>query len=138
MGAYIVKFKEAILDENGEISEIIVTADLESGSGNPVDGRKVKGTVHWVSAEDCETFAARVYQPLFNIENTRAVPEGKTIDDFFNPESIRVYDNCKVEKALADALPGERFQFVRTGDFCKDTKDNAFNQIVELKDSKPF
>ena len=138
MGAYIVKFKEAILDENGEISEIIVTADLESGSGNPVDGRKVKGTVHWVSAEDCETFAARVYQPLFNIENTRAVPEGKTIDDFFNPESIRVYDNCKVEKALADALPGERFQFVRTGYFCKDTKDNAFNQIVELKDSKPF
>lgn len=139
MGAYIVKFKEAILDENGEIKEIIVTADLESGSGSPADGRKIKGTIHWVSAEDSEKVTTRVYQPLFNIENTRAVPEGKTIDDFYNPDSVKVYPECRVEKALADAAPGERFQFVRTGYFCKDTKDeNAFNQIVELKDSKPF
>lgn len=139
MGSYIVKFKEAHLDENGDIKEIIVTADLESGCGNPTDGRKVKGTIHWVSAQECETVNVRQYRYLFNIENTRAIPEGKTIEDYLNPDSVKLYSGCRVEKALASAAPGERFQFVRTGYFCKDTKDaDTFNQIVELKDSKPF
>ncbi len=139
MGSYIVKFKEAKVDENGKVTEIIVTADLESGCGNPVDGRKVKGTIHWVSAAECADVTVNIYDYLFNIENTRAIPEGKTLDDYFNPDSVKTLEHCKVEKALLDAEPGEKFQFVRTGYFCKDTKNpNTFNRIVELKDSKPF
>ncbi len=139
MGAYIVKFKEAKVDENGKVTEIIVNADLESGCGNPVDGRKVKGTIHWVSASECADVTVNIYDYLFNIENTRAIPEGKTLDDYFNPDSVKVLTHCKVEKALLDAAPGEKFQFVRTGYFCKDTKNpDTFNRIVELKDSKPF
>ena len=139
MGAYIVKFKEAKVDENGKVTEIVVTADLESGCGNPVDGRKVKGTIHWVSATECADVTVNIYDYLFNIENTRAIPEGKTLDDYFNPDSVKTLEHCKVEKALLDAKPGEKFQFVRTGYFCKDTKNpDTFNRIVELKDSKPF
>ncbi len=139
MGAYIVRMKDTKLGKNGEITEIVVEADLQTGCGNPADGRKVKGTVHWVSADECETVSVRLYQPLFNIENTRAIPEGKTVEDYLNPDSVKVYTGCKAEKSLAAATPGERFQFVRTGYFIKDTKDaDTFDQIVELKDSKPF
>lgn len=139
MGAYIIKYKDVVRNEDGSIREIICTADLESGCGNPVDGRKIKGTIHWVSASDCIEADVYVYDKLFNIENTNAIAENETYDDYLNKDSVKIYKNCKLEKALADAKPSEKFQFVRKGYFCKDTKrENTFNQIVELKDSKPF
>lgn len=139
MGAYIIKYKNAIMNDDGSIKEIICTADIESGNGKPIDGRKVKGTVHWLSTSDCIDADIYVYDKLFNIENTGAIAEGATYDDYLNKNSVKVLKNCKLEKSLADAKPGERFQFVRTGYFCKDTKrEGSFNQIVELKDSKRF
>lgn len=139
MGAYIVKYAGVDTDEDGNVVAIHCTADLESSNGMPVDGRKVKGTIHWVSASNCIEAEIRVYDKLFTIENTGAIPEDKTYDDYLNPESLKVYKSCKLEKALEDAKEGESFQFVRTGYFCKDTKNSAvFNQTVSLKDSKPI
>ncbi len=138
MGAYIVKYQGCKQDENGNVIEITVTADLESGCGNPIDGRKIKGTVHWLSATESVETDVYLYHPLFTIENTNAIPEDKTFEDYLNPQSVCLLKNCRVEKALAEAAPGERFQFVRTGYFTKDTKRNAFLRIVELKDNKPF
>lgn len=138
MGAYIVKYKDCKTDENGKVTEITVTADLESGCGNPADGRKIKGTIHWVSASESVETDVYLYNRLFTIENTGAIPEDKTYDDYINPESVVHLTGCRVEKALAEAAPGEKFQFVRTGYFAKDTKRDAFLRIVELKDSKKF
>ncbi|MBQ3081681.1 MAG: glutamine--tRNA ligase/YqeY domain fusion protein [Clostridia bacterium] len=138
MGAYIVKYNGVEQDEDGNVTAIHCDADLVSRNGMPFDGRKVKGTIHWVSASNCIEADVRLYDKLFNIENTGAIPEDKTYDDYLNPESVKVCTGCKLEKALADAKAGEKFQFVRTGYFCKDTKnENVFNLTVELKDSKP-
>ena len=139
MGAYIIKFKEVIYNGDGTIDRIVVTADLESGNGNPVDGRKIKGTIHWVSARDCIDREVYIYNNLFTIENTNAIPEDKTFDDYLNPESVVKKVGCKLERSLESAKAGDKFQFVRLGYFCKDSKyENVFNRIVELKDSKPF
>ena len=97
----------------------------------PADGRKVKGTIHWVSASECENVTVNLYDNLFNIENTRE--KGIDINDYLNPNSLTVLENCKAEKALADAKAGDTFQFVRTGYFCKD--ENTFGLTVGLKDS---
>ena len=138
MGAYIVKYNSVEQDEDGNVTAIHCDADLVSRNGMPFDGRKVKGTIHWVSATNCIEAEVRLYDKLFNIQNTGAIPEDKTYDDYLNPESVKVCTGCKLEKALADAKAGEKFQFVRTGYFCKDTKnENVFNLTVELKDSKP-
>jgi len=138
MGAYIVKYKGVDMDAEGNVVAIHCDADLVSRNGMPADGRKVKGTIHWVSAENCIDAEVRLYDKLFTIENTGAIPEDKTYDDYLNPESVKVLTGCKLEKALGDAVGGEKFQFVRTGYFCKDTKcDGVFNLSVELKDSKP-
>lgn len=139
MGAYIIKYKDIVYKEDGSIDKIICTADIESGNGNPVDGRKVKGTIHWLSQDNCIDRDVYIYNNLFTIENTNAIPEDKTFDDYLNPDSVVKKHNCKLEKCLEDAKPGDKFQFVRIGYFCKDSKyDNVFNRIVELKDSKPF
>jgi len=139
MGAYIIKFKEARFDDNGEIKEIIVDADLESRNNSPIDGRKIKGTIHWVSASRCVDADVRLYDKLFTIENTGDIPEGKTYDDYLNVDSVITLNGCKLEESMNDVEPGEKFQFVRLGYFCKDTKNsNTYNRIVELKDSKPF
>lgn len=139
MGAYIIKFKEAVYNEDGSINKIICTADLESGNGNPTDGRKIKGTIHWLSEKNCIDRDVYIYNNLFTIENTNAIPEDKTFDDYLNPDSVVKKQGCKLEKCLEDAKAGDKFQFVRIGYFCKDSKyDNVFNRIVELKDSKPF
>ncbi len=138
MGAYIVKCNEIIKDENGEIVEIRCTADLESGNGNPVDGRKVKGTIHWLSAENAEKATLMLYDKLFTIENLGDMPEGKTYNDYLNPNSLVKVENALIEKCLNEANPGEKFQFVRNGYYCKDTKyENTYNRIVGLKDSYP-
>ena len=135
MGAYIVKCNEIIKNEDGSIKEILCTADLETGNGNPVDGRKIKGTIHWLSDKGADKCTVKLYDKLFTIENTGDIPEDKTYDDYLNTESVITLENCLVEKSLADAEAGEKFQFVRTGYFCKDTKyPNTFNRIVTLKD----
>lgn len=139
MGSYIIKFKEVIYNEDGTINKIICTADLESSNGPAADGRKIKGTIHWVSAGNCIDSTVVVYDKLFTIENTGDIPEDKTFDDYLNLNSVVEKKNCKLEKSLEEAKPGDKFQFVRIGYFCKDTKnENTFNRIVELKDSKPF
>lgn len=139
MGAYIIKYKDIVYKEDGSIEKIICTADIESGNGNPTDGRKVKGTIHWLSEDNCIDRDVYIYNNLFTIENTNAIPEDKTFDDYLNPDSVVKKKGCKLEKCLEDAKAGDKFQFVRIGYFCKDSKyDNVFNRIVELKDSKPF
>ena len=136
MGAYIVKCNEVVKDEQGNVVELRCTADLETGNGNPVDGRKVKGTIHWVSAKHAVDATVRLYDYLFTLENVNDVPEGTNYLDYLNPNSLTELHNCKLEPALAEAKTGDKFQFVRTGYFCKDSKDEGvFNQIVGLKDS---
>lgn len=138
MGAYIVKCNEVVKDENGEVVEIRCTADLETGNGMPTDGRKVKGTIHWLSSKYAKETTIMLYDFLFDIENTADIPDDKTYDDYLNCASVVKLEGCKIEPSLADAQPGDRFQFVRTGYFVKDTKhDNVFNRIVGLKDSFP-
>ncbi len=138
MGAYIVKCNEVIKDENGKVVELHCTADLESGNGNPVDGRKVKGTIHWISAQNAKEVTLMLYDKLFTIENLSDIPEDKTYNDYLNPGSLVKVEKALVEKSLDDAENGEKFQFVRNGYYCKDSKyENTFNRIVGLKDSYP-
>ena len=138
MGAYIVKCGEIEYNADGTVNTIHVTADLESGNGNPIDGRKIKGTIHWLSADYAKTADIMLYDHLFTLENVDDMPEGKTYNDYLNPESAIKLEGCMIEQSLADAEAGERFQFVRNGYYVKDTKNaNTFNRIVGLKDSFP-
>lgn len=138
MGAYIVKCCEVVKNDDGSIKEIHCTADLETGANMPADGRKIKGTIHWLSAKHCDDVNVMLYDRLFTIENVADIPEDKTYNDYLNPDSLKKLVGCKVEKALTSAESGEKFQFVRTGYFVKDTKyENTFNRIVGLKDSYP-
>ena len=138
MGAYIVKCGEIEYNADGTVNTIHVTADLESGNGNPIDGRKIKGTIHWLSADYAQKTDIMLYDHLFTLENVDDMPEGKTYNDYLNPESAIKLEGCMIEPALADANPGDRFQFVRNGYYVKDTKNaNTFNRIVGLKDSFP-
>ena len=138
MGAYIVKCNEIIKDDKGNVTEIRVTADLETKNGNPIDGRKIKGTIHWLSSEFSEKTTVMLYDFLFDIENTADIPEDKTYDDYLNVNSVVKIENARIEPSLKDAKGGDRFQFVRCGYFVKDTKnENTFNRIVGLKDSFP-
>ena len=135
MGAYIIKCGEIVHDAEGNVTEIHCTADLETGAGTPTD-RKVKGTIHWLSAEYAADTEVILYDRLFTEENMNELPEGKTYIDYLNPESAVKCANVKIEPALADAEPGEKFQFVRIGYFAKDTKnENTFNRVVSLKGS---
>ena len=138
MGAYIVKCNEIVKDSDGNIVEIRCTADLETGNGIPVDGRKVKGTIHWLSSKFAKSTDIMLYDFLFDIENTGDIPEGKTYDDYLNHNSAIKLTDCKIEESLESAVGGDRFQFVRCGYFVKDTKhEGVFNRIVGLKDSFP-
>ena len=138
MGAYIVKCNEIVKDADGNVTEIRCTADLETGNGMPADGRKIKGTIHWLSSAYAKDATVMLYDFLFDIENVADIPEGKTFDDYLNVNSVTKIENAKIEPALAEAAAGDRFQFVRTGYFVKDTKhENTFNRIVGLKDSFP-
>ena len=138
MGAYIVKCNEIVKDDEGNVTEIRCTADLETRNGMPVDGRKVKGTIHWLSEKYAHKCTVMLYDFLFDIENTADIPEDKTYDDYLNKASVSKVEGALVEPSLEAASAGERFQFVRTGYFVKDTKhENTFNRIVGLKDSFP-
>lgn len=134
-GAYFVTCTDFVKDENGEITEIHCTYDPLTRSGSGFDGRKVKGTLHWVCADDCVTAEARLYDYMM-LDN----PDGPNGDMIMNPESIIVRSNCKIEPSIKTAAKGDRFQFMRNGYFCVDTKDTTedklvFNRIVPLKSS---
>jgi len=135
MGAYIIKCEEVLRGADGEIAELRCTCDLETRNGTPADGRKVRGTIHWVSVKDAVDGAVMLYNNLFKLENVGDVPEDTNYMDYLNPGSLLRLDGCKLEAALAQTAPGDRFQFVRMGYFSMDTKNkNTFNRIVTLKD----
>ncbi len=135
MGAYIVRCDEVVKDADGKVVELRCSADLATGNGMPADGRKVKGTIHWVSAPHALDASCYLYDNLFTLENTADVPEGKDYLDFLNPDSLRRLDGCKLEPSVADIPAGTRMQFVRMGYFIKDATPGRFNRIVTLKDS---
>ena len=136
MGAYLVRCTGVDKDENGKVVAIHAEADLETRNGNPADGRKVKGTIHWVSADHAVDAEVRLYDKLFTEANMNAIPEGSDYKDYLNPESVVVRKGCKLEESLKDAKPGEKFQFVRTGFFTPDSKNpGVYNRVVTLRDS---
>lgn len=138
MGSYIVRCNEVIKDESGKVTELHCTADLETKNGNPTDGRKIRGTIHWISASYAKDVDVMLYDRLFTIANVNEIPEDKTYDDYLNRDSRIQLTACKVEPSVFEAKAGEHFQFVRIGYFVKDTKyANTFNRIVTLKDSFP-
>ena len=136
MGSYIIRCDEIIKDENGNVIKLLCSADLETRNNVPSDGRKIKGTIHWVSKDNCEEATIKLYDYLFTVDNLNDIPEDKEFVDFINKDSLTVLSGCKLEKALGEAEKGERFQFVRNGYFVKDTKEeNTYNRIVGLRDS---
>lgn len=132
--AYFIKCHDFVKDENGEVVELRCTYDPETKGGNAPDGRKVKGTIHWVNAEDAVDTEVKIYDRLFNVEN----PGKGELEESLNPESLKTIENCKVEPALKNAKPGEQFQFERTGYFTMDpdgTEEKpVFNRVVSLRD----
>ena len=138
MGSYIVKYSGIEKDSDGNIVAIHVNADLETGNGNPADGRKIKGTIHWLSAPNALTTTVMLYNNLFTVENMGEI-ETADYDKYLNPESVIEIDDAKIEPSLGEAKPGEKFQCVRTGYFTPDSKHaNRFNRIVSLKDGYKF
>ncbi len=136
MGAYLVRCTGVDKDAEGNITAIHAEADLETRNGNPADGRKVRGTIHWVSCAHCEDAEIRLYGKLFTESNMNGIPDGADFKDYLNPESVTVISHAKLEESLHDAQPGDRFQFVRTGYFTPDSKHpGVYNRIVTLKDS---
>lgn len=136
-GAYFVKCIDYKKDENGVVTEIHCTYDPETRSGSGFEGRKVKGTIHWVSAESAVDAEVRLYENIVDEEKGKLNEDG-TLN--YNPNSLTVLKNCKLEKSLGDAKPGDKFQFLRHGYFCVDAKDSTdeqlvFNRIVSLKSS---
>ena len=137
-GAYFVKCVGFDEDENGNVVCVHCTYDPLSKGGNSPDGRKVKGTLHWVSEQDSFPFEARLYDRLFNAENPSDESKG-SFKDNLNPDSLVVLQNCRLEGALAGVKPGDTFQFMRQGYFCVDTTSTpehpVFNRTVALNSS---
>lgn len=137
---YYIKYASMVKDKKtGKIIEIHCTYDPETKGGSSPDGRKVKGTIHWVSISHAVSCTIRLYDRLFSTENPDADKDTSFID-FLNPESIVILDNCMVEPNLAKASPGTHVQFERQGYFCVDTEDSepgkpVFNRTVTLRDS---
>lgn len=136
-GAYFVKCVGYDTDENGEVTCVHCTYDPESRGGNSPDGRKVKGTIHWVNAADCKKAEVRLYDRLFNVPN----PSDESNGDFtnnLNPDSL-IVSECLLEGGLDDLKAGDTFQFMRQGYFCvdKDSTDEkiVLNRTVQLNSS---
>ena len=139
--AYFLKCNDVVKDDNGEIVELRCTYDPETAGGKAPDGRKIKGTIHWVSAEQAVDAEVRLYDVLFENENATDVPEGVDWKETINPNALTVLKNCKLEPSLAAAEVGTPYQFERNGYFCLDSKDSkpdaiVFNRTVTLKESK--
>ena len=136
---YLITCTSVIKDDNGEVIELRCTYDPETRGGNAPDGRKVKGTIHWVSAAHAITCPVRLYDRLFVNEHPDA-DKSKDFKEFLNPDSLTELSDCKLEPSLADAAPGATFQFERNGYFCTDPADSTpgapiFNRTVTLRDS---
>ncbi len=140
MGAYIIKCENVVKNEAGEIDHLECSIDLSSRSGSEGANRKVKGTIHWVDANDCAAFEARLYDQLMTEEwDTASAEEKKDVTKFVNPDSLQIV-NGYCEHTLVSAKVGDTFQFLRMGYFCKDKdsteEKSVYNRVVSLKDSK--
>ena len=138
--AYFVTCTDVVKDENGEIVELRCTYDPATRGGDAPDGRKVKATLHWVSAEHALEAEVRLYDRLFKVENPMEVPEGGDWLDNINPDSLQVLPRCYVEPSLAGIEPGVTYQFERLGYFCVDSEDSSsdrlvINRTVSLRDA---
>ncbi len=140
MNAYFVKCESFVKDENGNVTEVHCTYDPETKSGSGFEGRKVKGTIHWVPVNHCVNAVVKLYENLVD-EEKGVYNEDGTMN--INPNSLTVVDNCYIEESVKDAKPLDSFQFVRNGFFCVDGRDGqpidsehlVFNRIVSLKSS---
>ena len=137
---FFITCTDVIKDEQGNITELRCTYDPETRGGQAPDGRKVRGTIHWVSAKHAVNAEVRLYDHLFQKQDPSNVEEGQSYLENLNPNSLEVLTQCKLEPSLKDALPGERFQFERLGYFCVDAKESAtdqlvFNRSVTLRDT---
>ncbi|MBN1176694.1 MAG: glutamine--tRNA ligase/YqeY domain fusion protein [Dehalococcoidales bacterium] len=138
--AYLVTCTDVVKDEKtGEVVEVHCTYDPDTRGGNAPDGRKVKSTIHWVSAEHALEAEVRLYEHLFTEEDPMDVEDGKDFKDYINPNSLEVLTSCRVEPSLSGAPPESRCQFERQGYFCVDPdsspKKLVFNRIVSLRDT---
>ena len=139
--AYFLKCEEVIKDPvTGEVTELRCSYDPETSGGHAPDGRKVKGTIHWVSASESVQADVRLYEHLFSCEDPNAIQEGDDWRNHLNANSVQVLEGCRVEACLASASPDERYQFERKGYFCLDRQDSTpeklvFNRTVTLKDT---
>lgn len=135
--AYFIKATSIVKDKNGEITEIHCTYDPATKGGNSPDGRKVKSTIHWVSAKDAIDANVRMYDRLFTVENPLGDKE-KSFKELLNPDSLKVLENCKLEPNLKNLNVGDTVQFERKGYFILDedstNKDQVFNLAVPLRD----
>ena len=136
--AYVIRCNEVIKDAHGDILELHCSYDAATLGANP-EGRKIKGVIHWVSAHDGIAAEIRLYDRLFTVPNPDKVEEGQSYKDTLNPDSLRTLTHCYLEPSLAQAQPGETFQFEREGYFCKDVMQAGdkpvFNLTVGLRDS---
>ena len=135
-GAYIVRCTGCVKDADGNVTEVLCEYDPETRGGNTPDGRKVRGTIHWVSCAHCLDAEVELYDKLFTESNMNSIPDDADFKDYLNPDSVKVLQGAKLEESLKDAKPGDRFQFVRNGYFTPDSKhEGVYNRIVTLKDS---
>ncbi len=138
-GGYFIKCSSVSKNSDGEIIEVHCTYDPETRSGNAPDGRKPKATIHWVSAQHAIDAEVRLYENLFTKENPGDVLEGQDFTVNLNPNSLEVLSNAKLEPSLANAKPGDRYQFERLGYFCADPDSRqealVFNRTVPLRDT---
>ena len=137
-GAYLIRYAGVDCDSEGRVTCVHCTYDPDSFGGEAPDGRKVKGTLHWVGAASAADCTIRLYDRLFQVENPSDEHDGSFTDNL-NPHSLEVLDDCKMDRSLTDAQPGDTFQFMRQGYFCVDPDSSdghlIFNRTVALKDS---
>ena len=137
-GAYLATCTGYDTDEDGNVTAVHVEYDPETKGGDAPDGRKVRGTIHWVSAEDSFEAEVRLYDRLFNVENPS--DDSHPLEDYLNPTSLEVLEGCRIEGAMKDAKAGDSFQFMRKGYYTVDSKYSTpgkpvFNRTVDLKSS---
>ena len=137
--AYVIRCDEVIKNDQGDIIELRCSYDPDTLGANP-EGRKVKGVIHWVSAVNAVSAEVRLYDRLFSHPNPDKAGESKFYKDYLNPDSLRTLTQCYLEASLADAKPGEQFQFEREGYFCLDSEHLSdgkavFNRTITLRDT---
>jgi glutaminyl-tRNA synthetase len=138
---YFIRCTDVVKDpQTGQVVELHCTYDPLTRGGNAPDGRKVQGTIHWVSAQHALQAEVRLYDHLFKVPSPEDVPRGVDYKTNLNPDSLVLLKNCRLEPSLAQAEPGSRYQFERVGYFCVDTIDSqpgkpVFNRTVSLRDT---